>query len=1472
MLVKPDWDVFKTNFSENPQANFEWLCYLLFCREFNIERGLFKFENHPALETNPIKYDKDYIGFQAKFYNTKLSNHISELKDAINEIKEKYKYLTKLYFYSNQDWAASKISDDLKTKKQKEVEETAEKLGIAVVWKTNGFFESEFVAFDNSNITQFFFDKRTNDYFEKTRKIQKLETQIEDGIIFPTSIFINDEKLPETGINILSYFIINQLKENNLSNFKDIFVMGIAGIGKSTEMKIAYNDLVRICSNEKCYQLFQFLPVPYFYELKDYRGGCFKINEKETPLLFLDGLDEIPTSELLPFIKELENLRRFNNSVRVIISGRDASFINEIKSKKHIDVRLSFYVDSELKSLLDKFRGTVFEPLVSIPFFRVFLSTQNLEEMKTFKDVIDAIVIKRIDDDIKRQERGDNSTKLFRKDLINIERIIDDLAQFTHSLFKNNVRTFTEKELEKSMSQTEDYSFIVKSSLFDYKDDKNISFISNIYFEYLLARYYAKQKSRIVKKDLFLSNGKVAVQHINIISILLNLLSKEDSLYKSITKKLSHESSAYVLLTDYSLLPAKERYCFYKRILKEYNKNNRHIYYGRFAPSQNILKNINSLSNSMQNLLPVEYYDSAVNYHVNIITEYLRDPTKDKLFYFVNSLILLSPHGKPWNEKNQELLKNISIPIVVFFLTNALANKVQGLLSEDFVLEWYEKYGWTKGWNLDDWNSFLQKIDISNSNFYTFCSNLEYKIKLKLYNHFYNNEYTKKLFVPLAIHILNNDKDNFSGCFVPSILDDEFKTPIVHSDIDIIIFTHKIKDNDLDISAILSVLKSLSKESLHYSLSYHSREIFKILMDKLKGQLPKAQKIDIKKIYDLIVSYIETESAIYLSDLDEYINLLNDSQKQQLIELLYIDLVRKKTWIDLWYINKTTVLLLDLTDKQKSIELFNLLKEKSIMHYRHCVGIIHKDNLNQYPLYNIAEKEYPKLFAEQIKIKQEQDARINAFLEKEKTMLDKEISIITNKEALLHEIENVFSYLDTGDSFSERKNEHEKLYDLRMECIENEVRYKERFREKPIFSKFVVNLLCGFFQRNMEIDLKAISEDIEYWFSDAKYFWRYFFWRFICNYRKEEVDLFLNDHSQVIDRIKKSMQQEVSVLIEDQDISMFDGGYNDEWVIPFVYYITKVYNNKLPDWFNKSKILNFVAYPAWHLSVGYSAHMNTEFKWNHRASVLEWIKGVSKIDEDIIIKAAIDILPVVKNDQSQAQIITIFVEKVKKDSIYKKQMLEAIVDKTRVEIKKDYKTHNEKSIMNSGVLSEFWMETNEDLIEMIYPNINFEKYNPRDINECRRSVMEYFCRKASLSQKKRTINSLKANINEPYIMAYLAKLGYNEAIKLMIDGFLKGDKWDTPLTLYSPMIGKAEESKQLLHKYCQLFEYSLEKESDRRHNLLDLAKRGIIDTTSKKNFHVLSCFINKIIKERKKNGLYYEMISDFLGEVEQKVF
>lgn len=1473
MVVKPDWDIFKLNFSDNPQKNFEWMCYQLFCREFGKNTGIFRYDNQPDLETEPIHINDEVIGFQAKFYTVNLAERKKEILKLIQDVKLKYPDLTTLYFYSNKDWTFNSKTTDRKTIALKSIEKVAEENGIKIVWKTKSFFESNFVTIENSDITQYFFDTSTNEYYKKIKEIQKSVIRISIDNIFQTSLHIEDTQHVFSGKNILCSFIIDQFKNNDLKDFSNIFIKGVAGIGKSTEMKIAYQNLIDKCSHKDCYHEFHFLPTPYFYELKNYQPNCLKIAEKENPVLFLDGIDEIPYSKILSFVKDLSNLMSQNPSARFIISGRDGAFTSDVNNLKHINAKLTFFIDSELQNLIYKFKGTVFEVFVGIPFYRNFLCSSDFENIKTYKDFITTLIENRLESDKQKSDRNENVLE-GSENGINLKQIQNKLAEFSHSLFKSANRIFSIENLKQSFF-LEEISFLRKSCLFDYKNEKNISFFSNIYFEFFVAKYYAEKRYSLIQKDLFLPTGNPIVQYINIVAILLNYISHTSKLYKNISKQLNNETRAYLLLTDYTLLPVEKRYLWYKEIISEFNTDKKLIYYGRFSQSCDLLKNIDSLSDSLHNLLPEEYYDDAVKMHCDAVLNFIKNPSENEITSFENAVILLGVYNKVWKEKQQTALKDVSIPLIQFFRENKLAEKMKGLLSEDSIFNWYELYAWTTDWDESDWISFGEQIsNTKNNDFYSFKNEDDFRLKLKLFIHFHKNNYIRNLLVPLVIKILGSKKVDPLASLVPSTLDDEFKTPTIYSDNDILYFPYVIKNYEIQISDLLLILNSCSCSDLHHSSSYEADKLYREIISRFKDCIRSVSDDKIPELYKFFVKYIESDSGLYISDLNDYIKLLSDKQKVNLFDLFLNDLKQKEEWQKFWMLYRTIVFLLDTANKTESCLLFEKLKEIGSI-YRECVADIYIAKLEKHPLYDIAVAEYPLLFPEQAEKEKTRTKCLYLFETEKKAMLEKEIDVISNKKSLLNELNRIFEYLDKNENSLQKDTDRGKLIELQADYIGNRIQYEheENYSVPPIFSSFAIKYLFNFIDESNELNRKQAIKNSEDRFSDEKYFWRYFFWLFICHYKKEETDTFLEKYTELVEKIKNSMEKDVSYFLENDEIELYDGGQNRYWVVPFVHYISRFYDNKLPDWFDNSKILNFIAYPAWQLSTGYGGmHINGEFKWEDWNSVFDWIETVSGIDGDTIIKKALSLLPVLQSDQSQTQIITAFVERAKTESAYKQQMLDAIIDKTIVEIQKDYKDTNSTSIMNGGALSSFWRETQENFVDRIYPYIDFSKYSSDDINWCRRTVLEYFCKVADEKQKNKAIALLKNRMSEKTVQIYLAKLGYEKAIIKTINEFLKGYDFNTNYTFYSPLFGKTGKSIFLLKKYIQLYEYSLEKSNDRRQYLFEYAKQGILQTATKQNFWFTKWKLNKYIKELKCKGLYFESVQDFLNEIEQNVF
>ncbi|MDE9680158.1 ATP-binding protein [Citrobacter sp. Cpo137] len=247
-MVKPNWDNFKAKFNENPQDNFEWFCYLLFCQEFKIPAGIFRYKNQSGIETNPITKDNELIGWQAKFYDTKLSDNKADLIEMIGKSKKAYPGLSKIIFYTNQEWGQGRKSHEPEDEKSAdnylenignsndpkikiEVDQKAYESGIEIVWRVASFFESPFVIVENEKIAKHFFSLNESifDLLEEKRKhTENVLYEIQTNIDFK-----------DRSIEIDRRHCIEILYEN-LVQKKIVIVSGEGGVGKTAVIKKIY--------------------------------------------------------------------------------------------------------------------------------------------------------------------------------------------------------------------------------------------------------------------------------------------------------------------------------------------------------------------------------------------------------------------------------------------------------------------------------------------------------------------------------------------------------------------------------------------------------------------------------------------------------------------------------------------------------------------------------------------------------------------------------------------------------------------------------------------------------------------------------------------------------------------------------------------------------------------------------------------------------------------------------------------------------------------------------------------------------------------------------------------------------------------------------------------------------------------------------------------------------------------------------
>lgn len=231
-MIKPNWANFQTKFSDNPQKYFEWFCYLLFCQEFNKTTGIFRYKNQSGIETNPITNNSEVIGWQAKFYDTKLSDHKNELIETVTKSKRDYADLTKIIIYTNQEWGQGKKGNDSAAKK--EVEQKANKSNIKIEWRVASFFESPFISIDNETIAKHFFtsDISIFDFIaEKQRHTENVLHEIHTNMDFKGKIIEIDRS---DLLNRLCY---------DLSKKQILVINGVGGVGKTAIIKKLYEKL-----------------------------------------------------------------------------------------------------------------------------------------------------------------------------------------------------------------------------------------------------------------------------------------------------------------------------------------------------------------------------------------------------------------------------------------------------------------------------------------------------------------------------------------------------------------------------------------------------------------------------------------------------------------------------------------------------------------------------------------------------------------------------------------------------------------------------------------------------------------------------------------------------------------------------------------------------------------------------------------------------------------------------------------------------------------------------------------------------------------------------------------------------------------------------------------------------------------------------------------------------------------------------
>ena len=1350
------------------------------------------------------------------------------------------------------------------------VDNNAEKYPVSELkkWKNNheGFVSSDIYNTYFQNI----FAKQNEGVLRK----QNIDV---DGRIYSSRIIasqgdtvLKDEK----GTHCLADYLLSLAKNHKWEEFPDVFIQGIGGIGKSTEVKFAYNRFLDVFSDKKNYDDYNFFPVVYFFELRDFQKDFYKkFDEKENTILFLDGLDEISGSTLIELVKCLKNIRSQFTNIRFVISGRQASFDSEINSvsqnKLSIELTDDFdQYESSNRKLIEKFQNSAIFDVISIPFYRKYLEIN--EDISGYKDFFEKAVFHLLDKDKQKSDYANNiSAREKDKSPINKEKIIEDLSNLCYKTFCNGKIVFSEQELRDSTQ--ENFWFIINSSLIKFSESENISFVSNLFFEYFLARYYLKHESKI-KNGFFLSSGRLNVKFVNVVSIIFNIADSKTKLISRLKKKLGKETNAYVLLTDYRTLSYQNRVDCYKKIFEEFVEKGKIIYYLRWRSSFNCLSGISALNKAMCGLIPADGKEEIFEYLLEYVKKYHSEKCVQNVVGFANSIILLGLWGdKIWNVPQQKKLKAISIEIINTFLKDPLIReRTDGLLSESVVLNWYKIYGWTKDWTKKEWDNFLKQIYPQSLGFGFFENEDEFHFQLEIFNDFSDDNYINRIAKPLCIEVMKiRSEDIRLVDSSPAEIDDDYKTSYIQTDVEIETFVYSLKKNNfLSVGDALDVIKDLIELHVDFhSSNYEFGELKKKIFDflQLNSQLVPKEKTE--ALYDIISYAMDEKREFPFYEIEPFLMNLPDQIKLDLLEKI-LQNNEILTWNRDWYFWGLITLLLDVTAEDLMEKNLQLVRKKITDGNDKSLLIKINNTVEEdRPLFKAIKTEYEKIFATEIQKDKKRDELL-AKLEKEHIeKLSQESLLLLEPSKIIEEINAIEKFFQSSSTNGVSDYD---LFDLEYENIEHNIRYNINIkcRHTPIFSDFVVKFLQSF-EKNSSFSewFENARVFIKNSFFDDNKFWIGFYNCYVRSHLDEEVKKFLKENENVKIKIIDSMAKGVCEFQKNLDIQQIISLNHSVWITPFIRYVQIIFDGKIPEYVEKEKLLTFVAYLTRYL-VTDTALFKNQRVWGDYSSPFDWLHNVAGFEYPEIVGKALEIYPQTDNLYIKRQLLSDLIEHL---DCREREIVNIALEETNQVLAKP-ETSNAGHDFRYEPLPKFWQKADKKyLVEMIN-EIPFEKYGLRHDNPCLRDVIEYALKYMSMEQKEKLIAKYEDS-EDSEIRELMRRLGSKKEILRKISEYLDGGKCESNFEHNCAyLFGFLKKNIFILIAYWRLLCYSMKKESERRSALATIATKGIKEHIGSWTFIFFKFLMNRRIKQRIKEGKYVEGLYDFMDEVEQKVY
>jgi hypothetical protein len=1309
-----------------------------------------------------------------------------------------------------------------------------------------------------------------------------------NGNIYKKRIVIIDKNQhyniaePAISENPLLDYILSCCSERKLSSFMNITLCGIGYLGKSFLMKMTFDTLIKEFSDKNSFYKYQFIPFIQFRELKYYSRGIIEdiVKNNIDPLLvFLDGLDELNESKRIDLNSEIQNILINNNRVRFIISGRNSSFINFDIFPDSAQLYLEKYTypsDKELINLIEEYSGTPIADLLPIPTYRNFVLEKRISRDSKLEEFYNLLVQNNLKRDKEKRDRSNNITQRMTSER-EIDTIINEISEFCYELFIHKKNVFTESDLKEYIINENHFLFVIYSAIIDYHDKNNISFISNFYYEYFVSNaLLTKGKNTIFK--IFFTREKIKIPSIDLLMLFLSCAKTgAKNKYNFIKRKMCKDNIACILLCEFDSIDNSERYEHFIAIFKYYKKEKKSIYFERFRQVYGPLKNIDNLARRMQQLLPDCYKTNGINFLVSEIMSFLQGPSKDNVLSFGNAVSLLIPFiNNIWSEKEQIILKKISISLIRFFLNNNLSNELNNILSEKYIFDWYKIYNWTENWEKKEWDLFYEDISGKTCNLLSEISgDYEYRIKFDIFTVFYIDYNIKSLLFPILRYALKNKYiyGHSMATTVPEMINDDYETPLIKTDDRIFILLLIIKQIELDLPEILDLLIFTIENKLYRQLKNSYDNLINTLEEILYKNLTLLENNHYKKFsqYYLYTDEHEFDDRLFQREQAKEIEKIKEFI---VCEILDIGITKWKTP---YFLQK----LINFSDVEHSLEYLFMIKEKAPKNiYIDVVYYIFNNKDHILSDYKFVINEYNNLFEKEILKNAEKKKLLENIKNQIEIVNNNDILLMLDPNAMIDELYKINNFLQSPKMIDNERTPIGKLFSLNHEAVKNIIEYNNlEDTIPPILSECAIKIMEDFYRSDVfDIDI-IIKKLQEYLFKEDKYY-IYFYWFFIARVQKNnELDIkyLVDNYPDLEHKIINSLDKDASEIFIKKSFIFFEQYDNNYWLAPFFYYFETLLNCVPPTWMQIEHILKLIVVPDPDRSRGVIINPDLSLNW--------LIDKFPVIESYQLIEYGLNIIENLTYRLPRLQIVNYFIDYYKSngENILTERILNFIINDTK---KLFALMETDHEYGEFQYIAQFWEKCNSNYIDYLFPKITVNtitsaiRRNEKDFDyHYRKNVLLYCSRLSTIEQKIRMIYDIEENlVNEKLsdkendeVHGFLASLGREKSIKLIINSYLNGKAIHSRYS-YSYPLGFIKQNNDMLNDFTQLFIYSTEKSNERRSMLLQIAQDGIKQHITKKNFKIFEKRILKELKKIKKQTNWRsEFYSEFFLKMEQFV-